>query len=295
LKKLKYILLITIAVFTITSNVSADYNSNSILFVNIPNGARETAMGETGVSHSHGGSAAWWNPAFLATDNSEIEFQIFRRILDAKGSFGSARFTTSWGGFGVYYFNQGMNDFEARDRPGPSQGSFSVHQTLFAGGIAFRMKQNIKIGMVCKTALDDIYGDRNDGDYALDFGVGWSMEGWSVGAAIANMELNNDSYNPFPTSQRAGVSYRRQINQFDVLVSGEGFNVLDGDNYFHFGVEAGWMNTLFLRGGYMIGHDSRNVSFGTGVKLKRYSADISITPFSNELGTVWRCGLGIAI
>jgi len=263
--------------------------------MNVPNGARQIAMAETGVSYADGGSSVWWNPAFLATDRSEIDFQVFRWIADFRGSFGGARFKTGWGGLGVYYFNQSMDDFEARDHPGPSQGTFSVHQTLFAGGTGVNLGWGFKTGLVYKTAIENIYGYRENGYHAVDLGVGWSMNAWSAGMALANIELVNNVDEPFPTTLRAGLSHFRRLGQFDIVISGEGSKVMDGDTYLHLGAEAGWRELLFLRGGYMTGHDSRSVSFGLGVKLKQYRADISIVPFNNELGSVWRVGLGVAI
>jgi len=52
---------------------------------------------------------------------------------------------------------------------------------------------------------------------------------------------------------------------------------------------------LFMRGGYVFGHDTHDASFGVGIHYKHYRTDISIQPFDEELGTVWRFGLGIVI
>jgi len=287
--------LIIAAVLLLCTTGFGEYNSHSVLFLTVPNGARQTAMGETGVSCVGGGSSAWWNPAFIAAGESEIEFNVFRWIADFRGSFGAARFKTGWGGLAVYYFNQGAGDFEARDRPGPSQETFSVHQTMFAGGTGFNLGKGIKTGLVYKTAVENIYGYRQDDYHALDLGVGWRADAWSAGAALANVELISNAGEPFPTTIRAGLSHFRRFSQFALVASGEGSTVLDGDTYLHFGVEVGWNELLFLRGGYMTGHDSRGLSFGTGVELRRYRVDVSIVPFENELGTVWRIGLGIVI
>jgi len=263
--------------------------------MNVPNGVRQTAVGETGVSGATGGSAHWWNPALAVTDRSEIEFQVFRWIADARGSFGAARFTTSWGGIGVYYFNQGMDGFEARDRPGPSQGSFTIHQTLFAGGAGFNLWHDIKAGVIYKTAFEQLYSNAEDDFHALDFGIAWGIKSWSVGAAVSNVGIVNDTDDPLPTELRFGATHTRQFSQMDFNLSIESVHLLESDLYFHLGAELGWNDLIFLRSGYMTGHDSRNYSFGVGFGFKRYKADISITPFDNELGSVWRIGLGLVL
>ena len=289
------IIIILITVSPLPINASEEYTSYSILFISIPNGTREIAMGETGVSHAQGGAAAWWNPAFLATEQNEIGFQVFRWIADSRGSFAGARFRTGWGGVGVYYFNQGMDGFEARTSPGPPQGYFSSHQVVFAGGTGVNISKDIAIGAVYKTALEDIYGYRSDDYHALDFGIKWHKEDWTAGVSLSNMELYNDMDEPFPTTLRFGMARHLDIEQFGIILAVEGSNMLDGDSYIHIGLETDWSDVLFLRGGFMSGHDSRGISFGAGVKHRRYRADVSITPFDNSLGTVWRLGIGITI
>jgi len=292
LSRIKRLPLCLAAIALLYSNGFGGY---SALFMSIPNGVRETGMGETGVSHAGGGAAAWWNPALIATDETEIGFHVFRWIAEGRGSFGGARFKTGWGGLGAYYFNHGMDGFEARDRPGPSQGTFSVHQTLFAGGSAFRFNRGFSAGVVYKRAFDNMYGDRKSGYHALDLGLSWAAGMWSVGAALANIELSNDDDDSFPTTFRAGMIHQRDFGQYSLKLSVEASVLKDDSGYYHYGLEAGWLGLLFLRGGYMSGHDSRDLSFGFGVKYSRYRADISVTPFDNSLGTVWRCGLDIVI
>jgi len=276
------------------------YAGNSALFLNIPNGAREISMGETGVSHATGGAATWWNPALIATDRTEISFQVFRWIVDGKGSFGGGRFKTDWGGLGFYYFNHNMEGFEIRDRPGPQTGEFDVRQLVFAGGSGFNLGKGISAGFMYKKAFEDIYGNRENGFHALDLGLllGESSlisEGWTAGISLSNIELFNDQDDPFPTTLRLGLTYDKVIEEFSILTSFEWLSIIEGDRYMHLGVEAGWQELLFMRGGYMFDHDARDVSFGVGIHYKYYRTDISIQPWDEELGTVWRFGVGIVI
>jgi hypothetical protein len=279
---------------------SSAYAGNSALFLNIPNGAREISMGETGVSHATGGAASWWNPALIATDKTEISFQVFRWMVDGKGSFGGGRFTTGWGGLGFYYFNHNMEGFEARERPGPPSGEFEVRHLTFAAGSGFNLWKGISAGFMYKRAFEDIYGDRENGFHALDLGLLLGKneliaEGWIAGASVSNIEISNDQDDPFPTTVRIGLSNNREIGDFSIISSFEWSSIIDGDRNMHVGVETGWQKLLFLRGGYMFGHDTRDVSFGLGIHYKYYRTDVSIQPWDEELGTVWRFGLGIVI
>jgi len=290
-----YLIALILAVTVIPLRPLSAYTTHSLLFLNIPNGVRETGMGETGVSHANGGSAGWWNPALLATEESEIEFQVFRWIADGKGSFGASRFKTGWGGIGAYYFYQGIDGFEARDRPGEAQGTFSVYQSFFAAGTSFNLFNGVDAGLVYKLIYENIYNSTASTNHALDLGLKWTKGAWSAGVSLSNIEVKNQYEEPFPTSGRIGVSHYRELSILDFIFAAEVLYFKDGDGYGHFGVEAGWSNLLFMRTGYMLGHDSRSVSFGAGIKHMRYRADVSITPFTNDLGTVWRAGLGIEI
>ncbi len=261
----------------------------------IPNGVRETAMGETGVSHSRGGAAGWWNPALMCGDRGEVEFQLFRWFADGKGSFGGARFQTGWGGFGIYYFNLGMDGFEARDRPGPVQAEFSLHQSVIAGGAAFKVAEQVALGVVYKTLFDQLYEYREVTDGVFDFGAVWRHPGWSVGAAVVNVAGFEEAADPLPLTLRAGLAHYRDVAGMAVTMAGEGSCIRDGEQSLHLGLEAGLSERLFLRAGYMHGHDSHSYSFGVGLTLSCCRADVAVTPFDYGLGTVWRFGLAVGL
>jgi len=158
--KALYIKHITFILILIGLLFSDSFSTTGWAFLSIPHGTREVAMGETGVSHARDGSAVWWNPAHISTAETSIWFQGFRWIEDGKGSFGGAKLRTSWGGVAAYYINHGMDGFEIRNRPGPAQGEFTLHQVVFAGGAALRPMQNLSVGVVYKGAFEEIYGDR---------------------------------------------------------------------------------------------------------------------------------------
>ncbi|MFC2150553.1 hypothetical protein ACFLQV_03515, partial [Calditrichota bacterium] len=65
--------------------------------------------------------------------------------------------------------------------------------------------------------------------------------------------------------------------------------------FHHLGLEIGKPDLAMIRGGYMLGHDSRSLTYGAGLRHNRYSIDFSFTPFSNELGDVWEVGFGILL
>lgn len=269
--------------------------SNGAVFLNIPNGSRETAMGETGVSHASGAAALWWNPALLSFETSQVEFQLFRWIADGKGSFGALKARTSWGGLGASYFVHGMDGFEVRDRPGSPQSVFSVHESVFSAGTAISLLKKASAGMVLKTTCENIYGSTLC-IYAIDIGTSWKYsDNLALGLNLANVELGDHSQESLPETIRGGLSGTYHFTDFDLLASLEGSSIKNEKEHLHVGIEAAWQKTLFFRTGFMTGYDSHNYSMGLGIALRSYSADFSVTPYTNSLGTVWRIGFGMEI
>ncbi|MDP8228652.1 MAG: PorV/PorQ family protein [Candidatus Electryoneaceae bacterium] len=307
---------IAVLLLAILSIVASDgFAMNGSAYLKIPNGARETAMGETGVSHSHGGAAMWWNPALPAQGQTAIEFQTFRWLADGGGSFGGASIRTGWGGFGVYYFNLGMDDFEARDRPGPPQATFSLHQVVIAGGMAVNIWHGFSVGAAYKTLTEDIYGDRLNGFNVFDVGIHFvssptssersystsppTRRGgtWSAGTVLTNIASSDATDDPLPLTIKSGLSYKRQFGEFGVMLSGEGSAVMrdDDDPAFHLGLEGDWIKQLYLRCGLMTGYDTHFWTAGIGVHYKSVHFDFSLTPYDEPLGTVWRFGIGLGL
>ncbi len=259
-------------------------------FMNIPQGARETAMGETGVANVGSGALVWWNPAASAFGTSDIWFQGYSWILDGSGSFGGAKARTNWGGFSAYYVTQGLDGFEVRDRPGEAQGEFTIHQSVFAVGTAVEPIKKLALGVMYKTAFEDIYGDREDVWDVVDLGALYQLPWFNFGASVTNLSLADDNTQ---TAMRFGLSRLFVLQEFDFTGALESVTYKDDDTELHLGVEAGWQETIYLRAGYIGGNDLRSVSFGLGAKVSAYHVDFALTPFTSDLGTTWKFGIGM--
>ncbi len=289
--------LLTILAFTAFTAMEANAGSETIgmAFLTIPQGARETAMGETGASYSGGGTGIWWNPANIAATKSDVWFQGFQWIGDMNGSFGGARLKTGWGGLGLYYVNYSMDGFEARTRPGPPEAAFTVHQAIIGGGTAVRLGKNWTFGAATKFAYESMYSSSESRFLIFDAGVAKGFKNTSIGASIQNIIFESDEEETPPATVRFGISHRLSVNDFGVLAAVEGVDMEKRDPSAHIGLEADWRKILFIRAGYMSSYDSRDFTAGFGIRYRRISADFGLTPFGNELGTSWRFGLGLRI
>lgn len=299
--------IVPITMVALLLTVGALQAMNGLAYLKVPNGARETAMGETGVSHSRGGAAGWWNPALYAIGGSNVELQMFNWIADGKGSFGGATVKTGFGGFGGYYFNMNMDGFEARDRPGTAQGTFTLHQLAFAGGAGVRIGHGLSAGASYKTFAEDIYGDRLSGYNVIDAGLHfvlpptkgrWGMNGiWSAGTVVTNIALTDESEDDLPLTIKSGLSYSQRDGDLGLLIACEGTAEMrdDHDPSFHIGIELDWIKQFYLRSGFVTGLDTHSWTSGFGVFYNRFRADVSITPYDEPLGTVWRFGIGLGL
>ncbi len=294
-----------LVILLVTGSVSA---MNGLVYLKIPNGAREAAMGETGVSHSRGGAAGWWNPALFAVGRSDVELQMFNWIADGEGSFGGVTVKTDFGGFGGYYFNMSMEGFEVRDRPGTPQGVFTLHQLAIAGGAGVRIGHGLSAGATYKTYTEDIYGDRLSGYNVIDAGLHFASPptnsrgglrggSWSVGTVVTNIALSDEPEDDLPLTVKSGLSYRKRQDDIGLLIACEGTAKMRDEHNpsFHFGVEVDWIRQFYLRTGFITGFDTHSWTSGFGVSYNRFRADVSVTPYNNSLGTVWRFGVGLRI
>jgi len=69
----------------------------------------------------------------------------------------------------------------------------------------------------------------------------------------------------------------------------------DYDQQYNIGVEYGFHNMLFLRGGYKINYDEESYSFGFGLMLNHVRFDYSFNDFGDYLDSLHRFSLGFSI
>lgn len=69
----------------------------------------------------------------------------------------------------------------------------------------------------------------------------------------------------------------------------------DYDQQYNIGLEYGFRNILFLRGGYKMNYDEESFSLGFGVAYDNYRLDYAYSDFGEYLDSVHRFSFGIAI
>lgn len=280
-------------VLSATANTLAE--PSGAAFLKIPNGAAEISLGLSGVSHSRGGSAAFWNPARAGIGGSSLGLQFFRWLGDGRGTFGTVSFETTWGGVSAYLFDLGIDDFEARERPGQALSTFTVHQSVLAVSGSLKLPMNLRVGLTTKGYLEDIYGDVAAQFPLLDAGLAWTAGKYSVGLMGANLPVNDRMDNPPPMTARLGVSRKDIIGDYSLMDVAEYSVVRKLKGQAHLGLEAGYRERFFLRAGATISPDEVRPTFGIGFESNPYRIDAAIALYDEALGSTWRVGLGYRI
>jgi hypothetical protein len=69
----------------------------------------------------------------------------------------------------------------------------------------------------------------------------------------------------------------------------------DYDQQYNIGLEYGFKNLLFLRGGYKINYDEESYSLGFGLNYDGYRIDYAYSDFGTYLNSVHRFSFGISL
>ncbi|MBM3328581.1 MAG: hypothetical protein FJY67_03790 [Calditrichaeota bacterium] len=268
--------------------------TSAAAFLKIPSGARELAIGETGVSHASTGAAAWWNPALIAFGEREVRFQGFRWLADSRGTLGAVKFRTPSGGLSASYFNLATPGFEARTRPGDPEGEFTLHQAYLSLAGAYLIRPDLAAGAAIKGWVEDIYGDKATGFPVADVGFTWQPGLWKSGLSVSNFGRPVGGFD-LPLTLRAGAARSHSFGDFGLLIASELSVVLEDPAQFHFGIEADYSKVLYLRTGWFGNRDISRTIYGIGLAQSIYRIDASLAPFEGGLGSGWRIGIGVRL
>jgi hypothetical protein len=275
----------------------------SFQFLKIGIGARQTGMGEAGISVVQDVNSMFWNPAGLTgIASGEASFSYNRWFADM--NYVSAAAAMKWPGVGVIgasFANLGYGDIpEALAVVGSGSSDTRTGQTFTGGdmmaGISFarNFTDNLSIGVTAKYLQEKlfIYTVKT---YAFDVGTyydtqfkgirfamsaqnfGKSVEFLSVGSREEGYDIpllftigaSVDVINPGDAFFNAGESQR-------LTLAVETVNSNDYGERWHVGAEYGFMGFLFLRGGYRFNYEDGNLSLGLGLQKKFGDLDLRV-------------------
>jgi hypothetical protein len=276
--------------------------SAGLLSLRLGMGARNGAMGETGVANSPDATAAFWNPASLAyVDATQISVQHSSHFsLFRKESLALAH-PTKWGSFGLHFGGFYPKDELIRtDEPaGVGLGTFQPYTVAVSGSYA-RAVGEFSLGVSSRFVYQRI--DLYDGmGVAFDIGAAHqssTIEGLAFGAMVQNLgsdfTLEEDPF-PLPTTVRMGGAYLLPITPRmwaqHVLVATDVVLPNDGNGRIHYGAEWQMHSSFALRGGYRQNYESLGLTLGAGFARGPLHIDYAFMDSANELEPTQRISL----
>lgn len=279
-------------------------------------GPNTEALGinEATTAYLLGASDIYANPANLAFEpSSSLNADYSLWIGGLTNTHVAANFKRENSAIGFGLLASEVGDFELRDRPGPSQGSFSTGYLSLAGGYAFRLR-NFSAGASFQYLREELY-IYNASGYAINAGISshWLGKKIIVSAALQNVgkmdDLNSDQ-TQLPTLFRAGFNTKflefspkndasfpiavALLSDFVLPLQEQSNSTSENANnpYLNIGVSIEAANIIILRGGYKTGESARPLSFGTGIHINNVTANYAIIPFETGFGTVHAIGIG---
>lgn len=264
--------------------------STGLTFLKLGVGGRAIGMGEAYSALSTDASGIYYNPAGIAFGSgSEIMLMhkewVFGTATEYLGS--AIRAQNFAFGFGLNSTN--VDDIEIRQEPGPSQGTFGLHDLAISATASWRIDTSLSIGATAKFLYEKIYVDESSGA-AFDVGARYELDrNFAFAAAVSNIGSTSalaQESTTLPTTFRIGVSYSSAASsELGYTLASDVLKVpQDTGTRIDLGAEAVYESFLSLRAGYQIGYDAKGYSAGLGIHYGLLQFDYAFVPFLNDLG-----------
>lgn len=269
-------------------------------FLEIPVGARESAMGGAGVALVTGPTSAAHNPAALASlRHSSFSALTTRHFGDTRASYFGLNIRARKFAVTPHFWGTAVPDIEYRTAP-TSEPISKFDATFSAVGVAtgFRLNKDLSAGVTLRYLHSKIHFESAEG-WSTDAGLLWNspVKQLTLGAAVNHLGAVNQYATEevtLPTTARLGGAWLQELGSAGgLLVTAEGDAVKDQTPRFAGGAEYKAPEYLAVRVGYVAGLDAQGLSFGAGLNYKRFRVDYAFLPYKAELGEGHRVGLTI--
>lgn len=254
---------------------------------------RAAGMGDAYVSLAEDATAAYWNPAGLASVTGTSFTLMHHEWLETvRVETASLAHRTQVGTFGLHFSGMYLDEIErftsATSLP---EGHFNVYEIAVSGAFGRRIFEVWDVGVAVKglvSKADDIGAN----GWAVDAGARYrtKVPGLTFAAAGQNIgpELTfiQESF-LLPATARAGANYQRSFPQLHggATIAGDLVLPTDGDSHLHFGTEYVHRDFASVRLGYKANYDSQRYTFGVGLSKSGYRFDYAFAEVRNDLGT----------
>ncbi len=266
----------------------------------IPVGPRGIAMGEANISTSYGLESLFWNPAGVAKlDNSaQVLFSHMSYIADIGVEYGAV--AANFEGFGVVtlsFKTLSIDDIAVTTTQDPDGTGATFSPSMITAGISYsrQLTDQIAVGLTTNF-INETLGETSASGVSFNVGVIYDnladVNGLSIGVVMKNVgpqmtysgsgllvqgAVNNQNRPPgfytidaaafeLPSLFEMGVGYKPQLDEINSLQLSGTFqnNNFSGDEV-KLGVEYGYNDLFFVRGGYQLAPDLESEDYLYGL------------------------------
>ena len=284
-------------------------------FLNIGPSVRLLSISEASAAANVGASAIYTNPSLLAfQEHSNLDINYTLWIADVRNQFAAINLRKKRRAYAFGVYSSGSDGFEARDRPGPSAGDFSIRYLSLAGALAQQLGP-LSLGGTVQFLREEVFQFRAKG-YAVSVGASYRFldERVLTGISLKNfgdMESLDQESTPLPSFLSLGVSAKafrfnlpgasglplsiRLLADWSRPVgdnrSADFADSDSGSDFFSAAVSADLGELIFIETGYRWGPTERPFSLGLALNLAPIRVNYALLPFSTGFGTAHSFGL----
>ena len=269
-------------------------------FLEVPSGARASAMGGAYASLARGAEAAFWNPAGLeATQGTEIaasHFELYQKLRHEQVAVAGRLF-----GFGMSASLRALysEPIEERDELGNLIGSFGAHDLDLALGFGRKLTGELSAGGTVGWVRERIANLAAD-TYAFGLGMAWEpavLPGARVSLSVQNLgpaahyDLDGEQGAPvkLPSGVHGGVSYSRPLRAgYQLSGALEGRFTRGRSGIAMLGGEVTGPMGAALRLGFRANDSNSWLGAGAGYAIRALQLDYAFVPSSLDIGDTHR-------
>lgn len=202
------------------------------IVLSFPTGARFNALGEAGVALAQDAAANWYNPGGLAFmdrragSNAQLMYSKLAPGLadDIQLIWGGYAGGFQGGGYGFSLTYLDMGEQIATDEQGNEKGTFRSYEFVVQGAMAFKLTEDLGVGMGAKYFRDKLADDEDLQDraggsgqsYGVDLGLMYKLRDLNMNfAAVASnlgfgneiKHVDEDQADPMPRKFTVGGAW----------------------------------------------------------------------------------------
>jgi len=253
--------------------------------MNLPDGAKASALGGAFSAWADDTSSIYWNPAGMVwLPKIQVETAFNQWFQDSFFQDLSIVVPKDWGALGgrISYINFGS--IGLRDDSGTPLGT-SVSPEDWGGTFAIAGRLNsLSVGLAVKAYTEILSTYYGYGGLGVDLGGLYKLGDLGLAAGVRNIGIVT-GYS-YPTEAYTGASLALGDKNLSLHLATDA-TFTDGGTIVHHGLEIGYQQTVFLRAGYqwlgqtLPDQEQAGLSGGAGIAIGDFKLDYAMTSYGD--------------